>query len=59
MSNVDKLAQAGVIKDASQISPDMASKINALSAEEVAHLVNIKGKLGDDDLQGHGKVMMI
>ena len=59
MSNVEVLAQAGVIKDAKQLSPDMANKINALSSDEVTHLISVKSKLGDDDLQGHGKVMMI
>ena len=59
MSNVEVLSQAGVIKDAGQLSPDMVKKINALSAEEVTHLVSVKSKLGEDDLKGHGKVMMI
>ncbi len=59
MSNVEVLAQAGVIKDAKQLSPEMAAKINALSSDEVTHLISVKSKLGDDDLQGHGKVMMI
>lgn len=59
MSNVDTLVKGGVIKDASQLSADMVSKINSLSADEVSHLVSAKSKLGDDDLQGHGKVMMI
>lgn len=59
MSNVDTLVKGGVIKDASQLSADMVKKINSLSADEVSHLVSVKGKLGDDDLQGHGKVMMI
>jgi hypothetical protein len=59
VSNVEVLAQAGVIKDAKQLSPEMAAKINALSSDEVTHLISVKSKLGDDDLQGHGKVMMI
>lgn len=59
MSNVETLANAGVIKDAKQLSPEMTKKINALSAEEVTHLVSVKSKLGEDDLKGHGKVMMI
>lgn len=59
MSNVEVLAQAGVIKDAKQVTPEMAKKINALSPEEVTHLVSVKSKLGEDDLKGHGKVMMI
>lgn len=59
MSNVEVLSQAGVIKDAGQLSPDMVKKINALSAEEVTHLVSVKSKLGEDDLGAHGKVMMV
>ena len=59
MSNVEVLTQAGVIKDANQLTPDMQKKINALSPEEVTHLVSVKSKLGEDDLKGHGKVMMI
>lgn len=59
MSNIEVLTQAGVIKDANQVTPDMAKKINALSPEEITHLISIKGKLGEDDLKGHGKVMML
>ena len=59
MTNVEVLTQAGVIKDAKQVSPDMAKKINALSQEEVTHLISIKGKLGEDDLKAHGKVMIM
>ena len=59
MSNVEVLTQAGVIKDAKQVSPEMAKKINALSPEEITHLISIKGKLGEDDLVAHGKVMML
>ena len=59
MTNVEVLTQAGVIKDAKHVSPDMAKKINALSPEEITHLISIKGKLGEDDLKGHGKVMII
>ena len=59
MSNVETLVNAGVIKDAKEISPEMVKKINALSPEEVTHLVSVKSKLGEDDLKGHAKVMML
>ncbi|HXC16890.1 MAG TPA: aroma-sacti cluster domain-containing protein [Holophagaceae bacterium] len=59
MSNVETLVNAGVIKDAKDISPEMAKKINALSPEEVTHLVSVKSKLGEDDLKAHAKVMMM
>ena len=59
MSNVEVLTQAGVIKDASQLTPAMVEKVNALSSEEVTHLISVKSKLGEDDLQGHAKVMMM
>ena len=59
MSNVEVLTQAGVIKDAKQLAPEMVKKINALSAEEVTHLVSVKSKLGEDDLKAHAKVMMM
>ena len=59
MSNVETLVNAGVIKDAKDISPEMAKKINALSPEEVTHLVSVKSKLGEDDLKTHAKVMMM
>jgi hypothetical protein len=37
----------------------MAKKVNALSSDEVTHLVSVKSKLGEDDLSSHAKVMMM
>jgi hypothetical protein len=59
VSNVEVLANAGVIKDVKQLSPEMTKKINALSPEEVTHLVSVKSKLGEDDLKSHAKVMIM
>ncbi len=59
MSNMDTLVQAGVITDASQVSPDMQAKVNALTPEEITHLISVKAKLGEDGLQAHSGVMML
>ncbi|HJU83818.1 MAG TPA: aroma-sacti cluster domain-containing protein [Holophagaceae bacterium] len=59
MSNMDTLVQAGVIKDASQVSADMQAKVNALTPEEITHLISVKAKLGEDGLQAHNGVMML
>ncbi len=59
MTNVDILTQAGLIKDASQLTPEMQTKINALSSDEITHMISIKAKLGEDDINAHNGVMMI
>ncbi|HTL98583.1 MAG TPA: hypothetical protein VL181_07245 [Holophagaceae bacterium] len=59
MSNVEVLSQAGVIKDANQLSPEMTKKVNALSSDEITHLVSVKSKLGEADLTSHAKVMIM
>lgn len=58
MTNVEVLTQAGLIKDASQVTPDMQAKINALTPEEITHVISIKAKLGEDDINAHNQVMM-
>ena len=62
MTNTEVLVQAGIIKDASQVTPAMQAKVNALSQEEITHLISVKGKLGedgDDGLQAHNSVMIV
>jgi hypothetical protein len=59
MTNLETLVNAGVIKDASQVSPDMQTKINSLTPDEVTHLISVRAKLGDDDIQTHNNVLMI
>lgn len=58
-SKLQALQKAGVITgDESQLSADFKQRIESLSDEEVQHLVNIKGKLGDDGLDAHRACMM-
>lgn len=59
MTNMETLVNAGVITDASQVSAQMQTKINALTEEEVTHLIAVRAKLGDDDLSAHNDVMCI
>ena len=59
MNNLETLVHAGVIKDAKEVDAEMAKRINALSSEEITHLISIKGKLGEDGLKAHSHVMMI
>ena len=62
MTNMEVLTQAGVIKDASQVTSAMQAKVNALSQEEITHLVSVKSKLGEDGGDGlvaHNSVMCL
>lgn len=59
MTNVETLTNAGLIKDPTQLSSDMQAKINALSEDEITHLISVRAKLGDDDIQAHNNVMIV
>ena len=59
MTNMEVLTNAGLIKDPSKVSPDMQAKINALTNDEVTHLISVRAKLGDDDIQSHNDVMCV
>jgi hypothetical protein len=59
MTNVDTLANAGLISDPTQLSQAMKDKINGLSDDEVTHLLAVRAKLGDADIQAHNNVMCI
>ena len=48
MANVDRLQQAGLIKDPHQLTADEAAKVNQLSPAEVDAMVSVHGKLGTD-----------
>ena len=57
MTNMETLTNAGLISHPSKVSQAMQDKINALTAEEVTHLISVRAKLGDDDIQAHNDVM--
>lgn len=59
MTNMETLTNAGLIKDPGKVSKEMQNRINALSADEITHLISIKGKLGDEGLSAHNDVMCL
>lgn len=52
MTNVEQLESAGVL-DAASLSQEQKDTINGLSAAEVAHLIAVRGKVGDYSESNH------
>jgi len=57
MSNVETLQQAGLIPDASKLTPGETALINAMTAAEVSTLISVKQQLTDDFLMRNASVI--
>jgi hypothetical protein len=53
VNNFQRLSQAGLILANAALSASDMQLINSLTSEEVAALISVKGKLGDQFLEQH------
>jgi hypothetical protein len=54
-TNVDRLKQAGILRDESQLTPEHLETIESLTTDEVTQLIALRDRLGVDFVEAYSK----